>query len=108
MDNETASQLSTLFPKYASYITLGCLILGIAGRAYHAVSTGGGLMAIWNGLVKGTNAPTAKQEAVATAASDQPKTPLLVPTGAATPATPPPGSLVGAIQTNPTVPTTPK
>lgn len=103
MDTETASQLSTLFPKYASYITGGVVLLGIIGRAYHAISMGGGLLSIWNGLFRGLNVPTAKQEAIATAGSDAPKAPLMVPQD--TKSAPPIGSLP-VILPNPPIPTT--
>lgn len=50
--------LMTLVP--AKYLTLAnTLVLAgmILGRAYHAVRNGGGLVALWRGLMYGANAP---------------------------------------------------
>lgn len=48
-------------PKYAIYSTFGWVLVQNAGRAYHAIASGGGLVGIVRGLLFGTNTVTQKQ-----------------------------------------------
>lgn len=48
---------SVVPPQYASYISLGLLLVAILGRAWHAIVTNGGLTGLWSALLKGTNTP---------------------------------------------------
>lgn len=61
MNTSDLDALMTLLP--AKYLTLAntLVLLGmVLGRAYHAVRSGGGLLALWNGLLYGANAPKDK------------------------------------------------
>jgi hypothetical protein len=52
------AELSALFTQqHLVWATAAWLLLQNAGRAYHAVAAGGGLVSIWRGLIFGTNVP---------------------------------------------------
>ncbi len=48
--------------KWVVYLTAGWVALQAAGRAYHAIRNGGGLISIWRGLLYGTNTPKDNNE----------------------------------------------
>lgn len=51
-------QLEAIVPaKYRWLILAGIVIAPMLGRAYHALTTGGGLSGIWRGIMLGTNVP---------------------------------------------------
>lgn len=43
--------------KYRGGVVLAVALAPFIGRAYHAVTSGGGLKGIWNALIFGTNTP---------------------------------------------------
>ena len=59
------AQLSALFTQqHLVWATAAWLLLQNAGRAYHAIVSGGGLFSIWRALIFGTNTPAPKETAV--------------------------------------------
>lgn len=56
-----------LTSKTLTWVTAAWVLLQSAGRVYHAVVAGGGLLSIWRALIYGTNVPTAKEAVAATA-----------------------------------------
>jgi hypothetical protein len=53
--------LNSIPSKWVVYATTGWVALQAAGRVYHAVVSGGGLISIWHALLYGTNTPTMKE-----------------------------------------------
>jgi len=60
MDPTTLINLIPSGPTRDRIIT-ALVIIAIAGRVIHAIRTGGGIRAIWNGLLFGTNTPPEKK-----------------------------------------------
>jgi len=57
--------LQSAFPKYASYFTVGFILLTAIGRAITAIRNDGGVLAIWNSIVFGsTTTKDAKSQPV--------------------------------------------
>lgn len=44
-------------PKYRTLLILGAIAVPYAGRAWHALANGGGLMGVYRALLFGTNVP---------------------------------------------------
>ena len=49
--------LNAIPPKYLVYATAGWVLFQSLGRIWHAIASGGGIIAIWRGLIYGTNTP---------------------------------------------------
>lgn len=52
-----AEVIKVLPPNVAAYASLIAVVVFALGRAYHAIRGGGGLIALWRGLLYGTNSP---------------------------------------------------
>lgn len=52
------TDLTTIIPEqHRGTVSLAIVTIAIAGRAFHAIKNGGGLIGLWNALLYGTNAP---------------------------------------------------
>ncbi|HWC60859.1 MAG TPA: hypothetical protein VHC44_14280 [Verrucomicrobiae bacterium] len=57
--NDPLTMLSNLVPeKYRGWLLFLIALVPLLGRAWHALSSGGGLKGIWSALVFGTNTPS--------------------------------------------------
>jgi len=51
-------ELSAIIPEqHRGTVSLIIVTIAIAGRAFHAIKNGGGLVGLWKALLYGTNAP---------------------------------------------------
>lgn len=57
--------LNLIPEKYRGYVLLLIALAPVLGRAYHAITSGGGLRGIWTALIFGTNTPKAADPAAA-------------------------------------------
>ena len=55
--NELDQLTSLLDGKWSHAGTTFIVVLAIAGRTFHAIVNGGGLVSIWKALIYGTNVP---------------------------------------------------
>jgi hypothetical protein len=54
-------KIENLIPaKYRTLLMLAAIVVPYAGRAYHALASGGGLMGVYRALLFGTNVPKAE------------------------------------------------
>jgi hypothetical protein len=61
------TSIENLVPdKYKWLVLASAIIIPMAGRAYHAIRSGGGIKGIWNGLIYGTNSLQTPQQTLTT------------------------------------------
>jgi len=55
--------LNLLPERWRGYAVAAVALAPVAGRAYHALRSGGGLRGVWRGILFGTNSPGAPANA---------------------------------------------